>query len=334
MLAWAIALCAVAQGSAGATLGIDGSRFTIGGRPAFLLGISYYGGLGATDSILMRDLDTMRRLGFNWLRVWATWSYRGVDVSAVDTEGRPREPYLSRLRRLVAESDRRGLIVDVTLTRVGAEQGGGVRTLEAHETAVRTLIAALGDRRNWYLDLANERDVGDARFVPTPEVRRLRDLALKLAPWLIVTASFGGRDLGERDVREALVDARLDFLAPHRPRHARSPGETERHTRDCLAAMQRIGRVAPVHYQEPFRRGYDEWEPSAADFLTDLAGAVRGGAAGWCLHNGGERRREDGRPWRSFDLRERGLFAQLDAEETAVVERAAATVRAVAREGR
>ncbi len=26
----------------------------------------------------------------------------------------------------------------------------------------------------------------------------------------------------------------------------------------------------------------------AADFLTDLRGAVAGGAAGWCLHNGSQ----------------------------------------------
>jgi len=334
MLAWVVALCAVPTEAPATVLGVAGSRFTIDGKPAFLLGISYYGGLGAPDAVLKRDLDTMKRRGFNWLRLWATWSFRGADVSALDPAGRPREPYLSRLKKLVAECDRRGLIVDVTLTRGTAEQGGAIRAMEGHENAVRALIAALGDRRNWYLDLANERDVGDARFVSTAEVRRLRDLARRLAPWLLVTASFGGHDLGERYVREALIDAGLDFVAPHRPRHARSPSETERHTRECLAAMARIGKIAPVHYQEPLRRGYTDWEPAAADFLTDLEGAVRGGAAGWCLHNGAERRGEENRPWRSFDLRERGLFDQLDAEEKAVVERAAAMVRAAAREGR
>ena len=76
-----------------------------------------------------------------------------------------------------------------------------------------------------------------------------------------------------------------------------------------------IGRPVPVHYQEPFRRGYGRWEPSSADFLADLRGAVAGGAAGWCLHNGSSRGAAEGRPRRSFDLRARRLFDQLDAEE-------------------
>jgi hypothetical protein len=76
-------------------------------------------------------------------------------------------------------------------------------------------------------------------------------------------------------------------------------------------------------YQEPFRRGYGKWEPNAADFLTDLAGAVSGGAAGWCFHNGSERQRSGPGRDRSFDLSARRLFEQLDSEELRVVSQAA-----------
>jgi hypothetical protein len=82
-----------------------------------------------------------------------------------------------------------------------------------------------------------------------------------------------------------------------------------------------------VHHQEPFRRGYDVWEPTAADFLTDLGGAIEGGAAGWCLHNGSERGSPDNQPRRSFDLRVERLFDQLDPEERKVVAGVKATVR-------
>ena len=34
------------------------------------------------------------------------------------------------------------------------------------------------------------------------------------------------------------------------------------------------------------------------------------GAAGWCFHNGDERAAKDGRPRRSFDLREKRLFEE------------------------
>jgi hypothetical protein len=84
--------------------------------------------------------------------------------------------------------------------------------------------------------------------------------------------------------------------------------------------MRELGRVVPLHYQEPFRRGFGEWEPTADDFLTDLRGARAGGAAGWCLHNGDQRRAPDGRPRRSFDLREGPLFEQLDPEERTVLD--------------
>ena len=87
--------------------------------------------------------------------------------------------------------------------------------------------------------------------------------------------------------------------------------------------MKAIGRAAPIHYQEPFRRGYGRWQPSAADFLDDLRGALAGGAAGWCLHNGSTQGAAEERPRRSFDLRSQRLFDQLDAEEREAVEGAA-----------
>jgi hypothetical protein len=48
---------------------------------------------------------------------------------------------------------------------------------------------------------------------------------------------------------------------------------------------------------------------------------MAGGAAGWCFHNGDERESPSGQPRRSFDLREKRLFEQLDEEERKVVER-------------
>jgi len=198
-------------------LGLQDTRFTLNGQPTFLLGISYYGALGASEDFIRCDLDDLQRHGFNWLRVWATWAAFDHDVSAVNAQGGPREPFLGKLQWLVAECDRRGLVVDVTLT-----------------------------------------------------------------------------------------------------------------PRACLAMAKALGRVAPVHHQEPFRRGYGQWEPTATDFLTDLRGAVGGGAAGWCFHNGSERGSPENQPRRSFDLRAQRLFEQLDSEEQKVV----AGVKAILAEAR
>ncbi len=307
----------------GSVLDIEGTRFTLNGKPTFLLGISYYAGLGAPRDFVQRDLDDLQRYGFNWLRVWATWNSFDNDVSAVDAQGRPREPFLGRLQWLVAECDRRGLVVDVTFTR---DKGGLLPDYAAHLHAVETLVNALKPYRNWYLDLANERDVQDARYVSPEELRQLRDRVHQLDPRRLVTASGGGHESSAGDLRDALLTAGVDFFSPHRPRTAESPGRTEAKTRACLALMKEIGRVAPVHYQEPFRRGYDQWEPLAADFLTDLHGAVAGGAAGWCFHNGTQQNAPDQQPRRSFDLRSQRLFDQLDAEEKKVVAEASANI--------
>jgi hypothetical protein len=304
-------------------LGIDSTQFTLNGKPAFLLGISYYGALGAPEDFIRRDLDDLQDHGFNWLRVWATWAAFDHDVSAVSANGQRREPFLGKLQWLMAECDRRGLVVDVTLTR-NAER---LADLESHQRAVEVVAQALKLHRNWYLDLANERDVRDDRYVSAVELKRLRELVRRLDPERLVTASFGGHDLSEEDVRESLLTIGLDFLSPHRPRNAASPARTEERTRACLALMKKLGRIAPVHYQEPFRRGYGRWEPVAADFVADLHGSLAGGAAGWCFHNGGQRISPDNQPRRSFDLSQQRLFDQLDEEERKAIESLAAELR-------
>jgi len=88
--------------------------------------------------------------------------------------------------------------------------------------------------------------------------------------------------------------------------------------------MNEFECVAPVHYQEPFRRSVrpDRWEPTAEDFLTDLKQAIDGGAAGWYFHNGDTRKHPEFKPRRSFDMREQRLFEQLDQEERKFVEAA------------
>jgi hypothetical protein len=45
-------------------LEIDGTQFTLNGKPGFLLGISYYGALGAPEDFIRRDLDDLQRSRF------------------------------------------------------------------------------------------------------------------------------------------------------------------------------------------------------------------------------------------------------------------------------
>jgi hypothetical protein len=327
VLAFGVAGAHVARAE-GTVLAIKGTQFTLDGKPAFLLGFSYYGGLGASDEFVRRDLADFHARGFNWLRVWATWAAFGENVSAVTAEGKPREPYLGRLKSLLSRCDKLGMAVDITLTR-----GGQLPDTTAHRAAVETLVSELKTWRNWYLDLGNERDVNDARYVTVDELKELRAMVRARDPERLVTASFGGHDLTKDDVRAAVETAGLDFLTPHRPRHVKSPGETEAATRQVLGYAKSFGRAVPVHYQEPFRRGYTDWQPTDADFLADLRGALAGGAAGWCFHNGSQRSAPDEQPRRSFDLRTKRLIEQLDEEELKVVDGAKAVLAEQSRLG-
>lgn len=279
----------------GVSLGIEGAAFTIDGKEQFLLGASYYGGLGAPDEFIDRDLDDLKRLGFNWIRVWATWDAFENNVSAVNPDGTPREPYLSKLKTLVGKADRRGMVVDVTLSR-----GKLLPDQASHLKAVETLAKALKPYRNVYLDLANERDVRDARFVDFPELRALRDRVKEIAPKRLVTASGG---VSSDDLGRYLFEAQVDFICPHGERRAGAAQETASRTREYLAWMKELGRLVPVHYQEPFRRDYGRWQPALEDFCTDLRNAKVGGAAGWCFHNGSPRFPDREGPRRSFDMR-------------------------------
>ena len=195
---------------------------------------------------------------------------------------------------------------------------------EAHRRAVETLVGALKGHRNWYLDLANERDVRDARHVPAGEIKALREQVRRFDPERLVTASFGGHDLDEADLREAMLTIGLDFVAPHRPRDAQigrpDRSQDPRVPRDD-ASDRPVGSGALPGAVPPGLR------PLAADgerLPHRPARAVAGGAAGWCLHNGSSRGAPEERPRRSFDLHARRLFDQLEEEEREVVARAAA----------
>ena len=313
-----LAILATSVGAkAGTELGIKDKQFTINGKPTFLLGISYYGALGASKDFIRLDLDDMQKYGFNWFRLWVTWGAFDNEVSAVDPQGNPREPYLSKLKWLVEECDRRGIIVDVTFSR-GNGVTGPVRlqSPEALRRAAKTIVTALKPYRNWYLDMGNERNIRDKRFVSIEELAKLRKFVKSLDRKRLVTASFV-RDIKKDELKTILLDARVDFLANHRPRHAKSAGQTAAQTKKYFELMKQLGRTVPVHYQEPFRRGFtpERWQPDAEDFLADLKGALEAGAAGWCLHNGDQKDKPQSKPRRSFDMRESRLFDQLDEHE-------------------
>jgi hypothetical protein len=310
-------------------LGIDGTAFTINGKKTFLLGASYYGVLGAPVDFIARDLDDLQAHGFNWIRVFAVWDAFDHDVSAVDAAGNAREPYLARLKAVVAAADRKGTVVDVTLARMSC-----LPSQEAHLRAVETLARALKGCRNVYFDLANERDQNYAggTFVSYAELRALRNRVKAADPDRLVTAS--GEPTDRADLARYLVEAGLDFISPHLDRNVGTEKRTAEATRKLLGWMKELGRAAPIHYNEPFRRDYLDhrgyWQPEVETFCLDLRNARLGDAAGWCFHNGSPSppERFPAGKRRSFDMRpsQGRLMDQLDAVERQFLKRAASCV--------
>ena len=245
----------------GPVLGISGTTFTLDGEPTFLLGASYYGALGIEEAgVIEKDLDGLVALGFNWIRVWATWDAFDNNVSAVSPDGSVRQPYMKRLKRLCRAAGRRRMVVDVTVTR--GKSANFPSTLAEHRLVVECLAKLLTPFRNVYFDIGNERNVGDARHVPMAEVGMLIQAVKRIDPRRLCTASHGGEISADEVV--AYVDTgRVDFICPHRPRNQGSPAQTAGQTRHYFERMKAASRIVPVHYQEPFRRDYGRWQPIA-----------------------------------------------------------------------
>ncbi|MHB1462934.1 MAG: cellulase family glycosylhydrolase [Armatimonadota bacterium] len=314
----AILLATLALPMQAATLGItkDGANFSIDGRPAFLNGISYYAATSiSTPEFLTRDLDDMARYGINWIRVWTMWNINDQNYAVVNPDGTVREPFMSRLKTIIRECNRRKIMVDVTMHRgphpVPSNQA-------EHLVCARTLALELKGFRNVYFDVANERDVGDARFVSYKDMGELITAVKASDPKRICTAS--GVPNSSKNLNEYLTTGHCDFIATHLGRGRGDSSRTLGEVAKFVGWMKQLGRRVPVHLQEPFRQGYGNYTPEMDDYYRDAEGGKLAGAAGWCLHNGSSQSDTHGRPNRSFQMSDTDgrLFTQLDKLELVV----------------
>lgn len=306
-LAVILALASV-QASA-TTLGItaDGRFFTIDGVPTYLNGISYYSGTCiSTPSYVTQDFDDMVARKINWVRVWCFWGGCSGSGAVTDLSGNVREPYMSRLKTLITEANSRGMIVDVTMDR----DRNASPDINDYIACARTLATQLLPYRNVYIDVGNERDVGDSRYVSIPDCGALITAIKAIDPNRICTAS--GTPSNQSDLDYFLTTGHLDFIATHLCRDSGCASQTAGTVRTYVAWMTNLGKRVPVHLQEPFRRDYAGYNPVQEDFYRDDSGAKAAEAAGWCLHNGSGPVLE-----RSFCMNNSNgrLFAQLDSVE-------------------
>jgi hypothetical protein len=314
----ALTLLVFATSSGAQTLGVDGARFTIDGRPKFLLFVSYFDGLRrAAASDGRGDVDTdfayLRRAGFDGVRLMANWQYAcgggpADDQKLLAGDGTINEAIWPVFIRFLERAANHGLVVDVTFTR---ETYGAPIPVADYQKGLVSVVRRLvdeGGHRHVLFDIQNEYPLHGL----TPgDVRGILKAVRQADPGRIVTASGGGTDI--------LDDPEMSVVAYH---DARDDDWYE-----AAAARRQLGAVRaqtekgtankPIYLQEPmpFRKfhpacGHGEWPRSG--FARRAASAARqAGAAAWTFHTR-----------QSFDLRTRTLVEILagDSDQKAELE--------------
>jgi hypothetical protein len=315
-------------------LGIRGPAFTVDGRPRFLLLVSYFDALRASDATLAADFAWLRRQGLDGVRIFPNWwrcaaerqcgGHPGGDTLFEPGTGRPRPDRLARLRQVLDLAARHGLVVDLSFARETVRgASGAVLPPAAYADGIAATLAALGaSAPHVMVDLQNELDQNRVFATTAAEdARQLAVLARRVAaPGRIVFASTSESEIalaaycGVSGPCPASARA-FDVLAVHDARQARWHDRTPAVVRTMRELARQRGDK-PVYLQEP-----QPWQDEqAADrverFLDAAARARRAGAAAWTFHTRS-----------AFILRDgRSLTAQLDADQRAVLERLRARV--------
>jgi hypothetical protein len=295
-IAAALAIAAISAGNA-PTLAVQGDRFTVNGRPAFLVLVSYFDGVrrisdsGAT-TVLDADLDYFVRKGVSGLRVFPNWQFPADTLMQCDGTLRPVQ--LEKLKTFLDRAAEKGLVVDVSFTidTVKSPQGSPCLSASAYNTALQAATAALAGRPNLLFDLQNEHD----KNLPPPDAAHPRGWTAKQweeylgatvrrgvkarDPSRLTTVSWTS-DAPAATVVSSAQSGGYDVLAYHN----RGDGweqKTLTHVATLKSILARRPPPRPIYLQEPNRFPFDT---DPAHYETAMINARRAGAAAWTFHN-------------------------------------------------
>jgi hypothetical protein len=232
-------------------LTVSGTRFLLDGKPFPYTGISFFNAIynpafnkSSADRVAwMRKFE---KYGINVLRIWSQWdNKRGFvnacpECSLYHPDGRLRMENVQRLKQILADADREGMVIELTLFSQESWHDGIKLAPEAAERAIASLTRELTGSRNVAFQVWNE----FSELVPE-HVKTIKDND----PKRLVTNSPGG---GGTILGEPAQQKALDYLSPHTSRQ--SIGKT------WLVApaeihylLERYGK--PVVDDEPARNG-------------------------------------------------------------------------------
>ncbi|MDP3697732.1 MAG: pilin [Candidatus Taylorbacteria bacterium] len=270
-----------AQAQAGLTLGVSGDRFTLNGTPQFLLFVSYFDAMDASDATLDSDLSRLRSLGFNGIRIWPTWAISFTNPSTnqlMDVNGNLRPGMLNRLINIIQKARNNSLIVDVSFSRT---QIPGLNVSNYRNGIVST-TQGLIPHRNLYFDIHNEADHPSGGLTPI-EARQIRDAVKAADPQRIVSVSLISNSNNEPSY---VINGGMDFHPTHGGIIGTGNGAFITQEKNVVPGL-------PVHQQEPDRcrsstcTGFGGATYTANDFFTSAQDAKCAGAAGWNFHTSG-----------------------------------------------
>ena len=255
-------------------LSIQGDRFAVDGTPKFLTFITYFGAMGAPNTI--QDLHLIRSLGFDGIRIWPNLD-TGPQLMNGDGTLRPDE--LNRLLFILNQARIERLLVDVTFTY---EHVSGMTPATA-KVGILAATSALRTYDNLLFDIENERNVHDRRFMSGADVASIFAGIKATDPARIAFASNAPVDSPEYAAQFA-VSLDLDVTAYHesRPANWYELGVTQ----SVIRPLKTTGR--PVYMQEPMATR-DTFFPYPSNdraeyFLQAIANVKLSGAAAWCFH--------------------------------------------------
>jgi len=185
-------------------LDIAGESFTVDGRARFLLLVSYFDALRASDATLDADFGFLRRRGLDGVRIFPNWwrcaaerqcgGRPGGDTLFEAGSGHVRPARLARLRQVLDLAGRHGLVVDLSFARETVRESGTAPPLSptAYGDALASVLRSLGDGYpHVMIDLQNELDQNRLFAADAAEdARQVAALARRIAtPRRIVFAS-------------------------------------------------------------------------------------------------------------------------------------------------
>jgi len=144
--------------SAGAhEITVSGTRFLADGQPFPYTGISFFNAIynpsfNQSSEARMKWLEKFQRYGITVLRIWGQWDTGRSFVddcpecTLYQPDGRLRQANLDRLKQIVADADRAGMVVELVLF---SQQSWAAKKRLGPEESQRALTAITRELQPW-----------------------------------------------------------------------------------------------------------------------------------------------------------------------------------------